>query len=216
MTDDQTQGPKPFPVAVHLERWDGRDEIERVSSVIVGVEDVVAELDGDAREDLAQAAAMGRTDLDWVYERAVDLALVEPHDGPYTVDLDPLAEWLEANPRAMDRLRRQTRRTVVPGRPLVAPVDVDEALLNASADGFLEALVRVPFDDLLTAAASGDDSWDEHDLLAAKVSPLLPYDSDYLVKGLVPVADGQPDLLVLFTSNVVRAAAMVDHGSRED
>lgn len=67
----------------------------------------------------------------------------------------------------------------------------------------------MPFDDFLAAAASRDDSWDEHDLLASKVSPLLPYASEYLVVGLVHDPDGnsQPDLLVLFSSNVAESAS---------
>lgn len=209
-----------FPVNIQLERWSGPrdDRIEVLGTVEISIEQVVAELDEDGRADLAERAADDAHDLDWVYERAVDLGLIVPHDGPYTVDLEPLHKWLQANPGAMDALPHRARRMVTIGRPLATPVTAEQAVADAEEDGFLVALVQVPFDDFLAAAASRDNSWDEHDLLAAKVSPLLPYDSEYLVIGLVHNPDGvsQPDLLVLFSSNVVRAAAMVDRGSRED
>jgi len=211
MTEPQTTAPITFPVSIQLERWSGPrdDHIEVLDTVTVSVEQVVAELDEDGRTDLAERAADGAYDLDWVYERAVDLGLIAPHDGPYTVDLEPLHEWLGANPGAMGALPQRPRRAVTTGRPLAAPVTAEQAVADAEEDGFLTALVQVPFDDFLAAAASRDDSWDEHDLLASKVSPLLPYASEYLVVGLVHDPDGnsQPDLLVLFSSNVAESAS---------
>lgn len=210
-----------FPVSIQLERWYGPrdDRLEVLDTVEISIEQVVAELDEDGRIDLAERAADGAYDLDWVYERAVDLGLIAPHDGPYTVDLEPLHEWLQTNPGAMDALPHRARRMVTIGRPLAAPVTAEQAVADAEEDGFLAALVQVPFDDFLAAAASRDDSWDEHDLLAAKVSPLLPYDSEYLVVGLIHDPDdvSQPDLLVLFNSNVAKSAStLLDVDSPED
>lgn len=207
---EQPENPLAFPVDIQLERWAGprQDQIEALDTITISIEQVVAELDEDGRKDLVEQAAEGAYDLDWVYERAVDLGLIAPHDGPYTVALEPLHEWLQDNPSAMNALPHRARRIVTAGRPLTAPVTAEQTVADADEDGFLTALLQVPFDDFLAAAASKDNSWDEHDLLAAKVSRLPPYASEYRVVGLVHDPDGnnQPDLLVLFSSNVVEAA----------
>lgn len=201
--------PQGLPVLIHLERWTERDEIERVETVEADVSDVVAELSPEDRKALSDAALAGDSSLDWIYERLIELGLLAPHDGPFTVDLEPLAELLKQNSAALDSVPLRPKRVVTPGVPLVRLVSVDQALADADEDGFLTALLQVPFDDLLAAHASRDDQYDEHDLLAAKVSPLLPYASEYRVVGLVHDEDGvsQPDLLVLFTNNVAEAAS---------
>ncbi len=213
---EQPENPLAFPVDIQLERWAGprQDQIEVLDTVTISIEQVVAELDADRRKDLVEQAAEGVRELDWIYERAVDLGLIAYHDGPYTVDLEPLHEWLQDNPSAMNTLPHRPYRVVTVGKQLTSPVTSEQALADADENGFLTALIQVPFDDLLAAHASRDDQYDEHDLLASKVSPLVPYASEYRVVGLVHDPDGndQPDLLVLFTNNVVEAAASTSLG----
>lgn len=73
----------PVTVTVQLEQWDRNDNILNIGSVDF---DGRALLDAESLQDLDASRKNG--DIDWVFERAKSLGLIDTdHDGPYTVEL---------------------------------------------------------------------------------------------------------------------------------
>lgn len=87
---------QPFMVAVRLERWDSRDNVEVMSTVEFDASPLLRGLDPDRRQSTLDRFG----GADWLFESAVERGLVEPWGGPFTVDFEPdeMEAWCNANP----------------------------------------------------------------------------------------------------------------------
>lgn len=207
--DDTQAGELPtITVPVTFQRWNDNDYAVDVGSDSFDLAPLIAEVSPDERMN---EVGTGPGDLDHWVELAMARGLIEKHDGPFYADSMYLEEWLEDN--NLEDLPSRRAQKIIPGVPLKEPLTVAEVLAEADENGFVTATVEAHLEDLMQAYSNGQGMGedDDHDLLAARVSPLPPNDCSYKVTGVSE--DGA--LVVDFTTNVRAAAAGMGYDEDE-
>ena len=188
-------------VNVTWQVWNDRDEAVDVGHDSFDIAPLIAETPVDRRiTEFGSPEEPGSLDY-WV-ERAQERGLLEKHDGPFYAHSSDLEELVRRQELEDVPTRREPK--IIRGVPLSEPLSVEDVLAEADEDGFVTATVEAHLEDLMQAYSNGQGMGedDDHDLLAARVSPLPPIDCSYRVTGVTESGS----LLVDFTTNV-RAAA---------
>ena len=132
--------PVPQPVAlvrVTLEEWDQYDNAREIDDVEFDARPILDTLHLGELSDGEGETIDGRQ-MDVIFEKAVKAGLAEPHDGPFTVDLDDdsIGAYIDAR-RASGQL--DPVATALPRRPID---DVDGELLDLEREEAALSLKR--------------------------------------------------------------------------